>query len=501
VVATASAFTGAYDPQVLHGAVPTGPGITTAQPFLPERDPARIFTDVAPFVPNGTLNPRLRAAAIPDPKSAVTLALGVKTGTTTDTARVVAGPAVCARLVEPARGRGLQAEPPSLALGTKSSAGRAKLMLVAVDRFGNPTDPAPGLTAKLTTDAPVAIEPDRDDAPASETVALTKSKGEKIMLTAATTGTGTLRVLVNGALCQTLAVGARTERNAGGADAVVALKGRADYRSVAAAAAGAVDRNGDGHVTITVADGVYRESVQIGRDVEILGAGTGRSVVDARGLGSALTLASPGALVSGLTASGGTNGVTVAVPMSVVGLDARGNVGAGITLAASGASASACVARENGAAGISLTAPATVTGNDVVDNAGAGIAASGVGAGVTITGNVLAMNGTEGIVILAGDGPVIIGNAIGGNFGTGIELEDTTGGVLADNRASGNDGEGLRLNQSDGALVDGNDFRANHGFGMRIDRSTADFDAAAGTQAPAGSNDVSDNRKGPIDVR
>ena len=179
VVATASAFTGAYDPEVLNGAVPTGSGITTAQPFLPERDPARLFTDVGPLDVNGTLNPRPRAAALPDPKSVVPLALSTKSASpTTDVARAVAGPAVCARVVEPPRGRGLPAEPPSLALGTLSAAARLKLLVVAVDRFGNPTDPSPGMTARLTTDAPLAITPDADAAAASESVPLAHAKGE-----------------------------------------------------------------------------------------------------------------------------------------------------------------------------------------------------------------------------------------------------------------------------------------------------------------------------------
>lgn len=502
VVATASAFTGAYDPEVLNGAVPTGPGITTAQPFLPERDPARIFTDVGPLEVGGTLNPRVRAAAIPDPNGPLALALSVKGASpTTDAARAVAGPAVCARLVEAGRGRGLPTEPPSLALGTTSTAARAKLVLVAVDRFGNPTDPSPGFSVRLAADGPFALAPDAAGGAASETLVIGKAKGEKVTVTATAAGTGTVRVLVGGALCQSLAVRARAERNKGGSDALVAAKGRADYRSVAAAVANATDRSGDGKITITVADGVYREVVSVGRDVEILGAGSGRSIVDARGLGSAFTLASSGALVDGVTASGGTAGFTVAVPMTVAGLDARGNVGAGIELASAGAAATACLARENGGAGFHVLAPASVAANTALDNAGAGVAVTTGAAGVDVTGNVLGLNALAGVSVLNGTAPTITGNAIGGNYGEGISLDETSGGTITGNRAAGNDGDGLALNKSDGALVDGNDFSSNHGFGMRIDRSTADYDAAAGTQPPPGTNDVSDNRKGAIDVR
>ncbi|MCC6849127.1 MAG: right-handed parallel beta-helix repeat-containing protein [Deltaproteobacteria bacterium] len=502
LVATATAFTGNYDPEVLDGHVPTGPAITTAQPFVPERDPSRIFTDVGPLEVDGTLNPRLRAAAIPDPHGALALALAAKKpGPTIDMARAVAGPAVCVRVVEPARGKGLPAEPPSLALGTASSAGRAKLVIVAVDRFGNPTDPVPGMQARLVTDAPLAIVPDADAIPASETITLTGAKTTTLTLQVSGGGAGTLRVLVGGALCQTLAVDARPERNKGGSDALVALKGKADYRSLAAAAAGAVDRNGDGRITIHVADGVYRERVSVTRGVEVVGAGSGRTVVDAGGVGPALALASTAAELSGLTASGGTAGVLVTVPAVVTALEARGNVGAGFSLESGGATVSACAARENGGPGFAVTEPATLSGNRALDNAGAGIAASATTAGVVLDQNLVALNGLEGILVLNGAAPVVTGNAAAGNYGEGISLEETAGGTITANRAAGNDGDGLSLNQSDGALVDGNDCSRNHGYGMRIDRSTADFDAAPGSQPPPGTNDVSDNRKGEIDFR
>ena len=503
LVATATAFTGPYDPGFFGGNVPIGPAITTAQPFLPERDPTRIFSDPGPLEVTGTLNPRLRAAGLPDPHGALALALRVKNGSpTTDTARAVAGPAVCARIVEPARGRGLPADPPSLALGTVSSAGRLKLALVAVDRLGNPTDPAPGMSVRIVAEGPVALAPDHDGAPASETIALTHTKGEKVGVQATGAGAATVRVLVNGALCQTLAVDARSERNRGGSDAVVALKGRADYRSLAAAAAGATDRDGDGRITVVVGDGVYRETVPLTRAVELVGAGSDRTVVDARGTGAALTLGNAGAVVRGVTASGGTTGVAVTVPMTVRELDARGNVGAGITLGVGGAAAAACIARENGGAGFSvIAAPASVDGNLALGNAGAGIESTATAAGVAITGNVLTLNGRAGMSVLNGNAPTITGNASGGNGAEGLTLEETTGGVLSGNRLAGNEGNGLTLNKSDGVLVDGNDCSANHGFGMRIDRSADDFDAAPGTQDAPGSNDVSDNRKGPLDVR
>ncbi len=330
---------------------------------------------------------------------------------------------------------------------------------------------------------------------------IVKTKGAKLTLLATGAGSGALRVLVGGALCQTLAVDARPERNRGGSDAVVAAKGRADYRTLASAVANAVDRDGDGRVTITVGDGVYRESVELTRAVEIFGAGDGRSIVDARGLGSAFTFASAGAVVRGVTASGGTTGVTVAVPMTVSGLDARGNVGPGIALAAPGAVATACSAYENGGAGFSVAAPASVVASSAFDNAGAGVAVTAPASGVVVRGNVLGSNALDGVAVVLGSAPVVADNAIAGNYGGGVSLEETAGGTIAGNRAAANDGDGLSLGKSNGALVDGNDFSANHGFGIRSDRSVADYDAATGTQGPPGTNDVRDDRKGAIDVR
>ena len=108
------------------------------------------------------------------------------------------------------------------------------------------------------------------------------------------------------------------------------------------------------------------------------------------------------------------------------------------------------------------------------------------------------------------------------NGGDGIELASADDAGVTDNVSAGNLGArhqprridrrrrspaialrattttGCALNQSDGALIDGNDFTTNDGYGMRIDRSTADFDAAPGLQAPPGTNDVGENESGPV---
>lgn len=501
VVATALAFTGGYDPSVLGGFVPTGPGITTAQPFLPERDPARLFTpDIGPLAVNGTLNPRPRAAALPLPGSSLDLALRADgRDPTTDVAVALAGPAVCARLVEPVRRRGaVPAAPPELVLGTRGGLGAAKLRLVAVDRLGNPTDPPAGFAARIAADGGLAVAPDHDHVSASERVAIASAKGQTVKLRSVAAGAGTVRVTVGGARCQEIAFASRPERDRHGADAVVAVRGAHDFSTIASAVAGASDRNGDGRITIEVAEGIYREAVRVTRPLELRGAGAGRTVVDARGAGATLALASPAIVTSGLTVTGGTSGVAVESALTVRGLDSWANIGPGVQLAAAGAAAVACVARENGGAGFVVTSPATVSDGTSLDNAGAGIRVTAPNA--VVTGNLVVTNAGDGIEVTGADATVTA-NDVAGNVGGGIVVEGTTGGVYTANRAAANDGTGLTLNQVTGALVDRNDCTTNGGFGMRIDRSSADFDAAAGVQAPAGSNDVADNRKGPLLIR
>ncbi len=100
-----SAFTGAYDPSILQR---RGPDRSRHHDGAAVSSRARSGAASSPTsgrsTVNGTLNPRPRAAALPDPKGALPLALSAKSASpTTDIARAVAGPAVCARVVEPAR--------------------------------------------------------------------------------------------------------------------------------------------------------------------------------------------------------------------------------------------------------------------------------------------------------------------------------------------------------------------------------------------------------------
>jgi hypothetical protein len=503
LVASAFALTGATDPAFFKGFVPTGPAITTALPFFPDRDPARIFSaDIGPLQPSGTLNPELHPAGLPAPGIGLSLALPTDgSSPTVDVAKAVAGPAVCARLVEKKRGkRGIAPEPPFLTLGTSGSAARGKLVLVAVDRLGNPTDVATPLTARVVVDGPLGIAPDRDHAPASESIAVTKTRGVAVSLRPSGAATGSIRVVVGGALCQRLAFEVRPERTLGVADALVAQKGRGDFRTIGDAVAGATDRNGDGRIAIEVGEGIFRENVALTRAVELRGAGPGRTVIDGHGAGPALQVASTGALASRLTATGGTSGVDVTTASLVQNLEARGNLGAGFRLLATGSEARVCSALDNAGAGFAVESSADVTDSSSLRNSAAGISVGAV-ANVTATGNEVAANGGNGIEVLLGTSPTVAGNAIAGNIASGIVLDETTGGTVSANRSAANDDNGLDLHKANDAVIDGNDFSRNGGFGMRIDRSSSDFDAAPGVQAPPGTNDVSNNRKGALDIR
>jgi len=498
VVATAMALTGTYDPAFFGGFVPNGPLISTAQPYLPERDPARVFSqDIGPLEIGGTLNPSPRAAGVPDP-ARLDLAVPVDgSSPTVDTALAVAGPAVCARLVEIGHGRAaMSLAPGELILADSGARSRRRLRVVAVDRLGNPTTTDTPLAVEVVADGPVEIRPDRDHVQTTERFSVVRGRRPGISVRTRGTGAGTIQVLVDGAVCQRLPVAVQAERGMA-ADAFVSSAGRADFRTIGEAVAAAVDRNGDGRIAIAVDDGIYRERVRVTRPVEIFGAGAGRTVIDGGGLGPSLALANPAAGATELTATGGSVGISVEAGLAVHDVEARGNVGAGISIAGSGASASACEARDNGTNGVEIAASGVVDGCLSERNVGAGIVVSG-SAAVTLQDTTSVGNGGDGIQVGDAPDPVLSRNQCAGNLGTGIRLEHVSGGMLLGNRTSANGDDGLRLNQSDGALVDGNDCTTNGGHGMRIDRSTADFDAAAGAQAAPGNNDVSDNRKGPL---
>jgi parallel beta-helix repeat protein len=500
VVATALAFTGPYDPGFLDGHVPTGPGITTAQPFLPDRDPARLFnSDLGPLEADGTLNPAPRAAALPGPGTSLDLALPADgSEPTVDTALVRSGSPTCVRLVE-RKGTGkhrVPAEPAHLTLGTAGGNRKAKLRLVAVDRLGNQTDPSAPLVGRVEVSGPLGFTLDKDGDPAAESVAITQANGRSLNLVAAAAGSGEVRVRLGGALCQRLIYESRPERNRNGADAVVGAS-HADFATIAAAVAGAADRNGDGRVTIEVAEGIFRETVQVDRAVELHGAGAGRTVVDARGLGPALAIADGGALVRDLTLSGGTSGVEVSVPATVSGLEARANLGAGFRLAAASAVATGCRARENGTEGFALEAAGAVGQCISAANARGGIVVRNAADGV-VHQNLVTANGGDGIELDGADDAMVTDNLSAGNVGRGLSVEGSLGGVLAGNRAAGNDDDGLRLKDSAGTLVDRNDLTANGGWGIHVRESTAGFDAASGVQTPPGSNDVAANESGPV---
>jgi parallel beta-helix repeat protein len=498
VVAAALAFTGTYDPGFLGGLVPAGPAIMTALPFVPERDLSRVFSqDIGPLSVTGTLNPSPRAAGIPDRRA---LDLALPTGgssPSTDTARVMAGPAVCARVVEQVRrGEPVHPEPEELVLPSQGRLGRTLLQLVAVDRLGNPTDVAAPLDVRVAAEGPFVIRPNRDRFLASESFRLRSSRGTPLLVGARGAGAGALNVLVNGALCQRIPIVARSERTLVVADARVSPAGDGDFLTIGDAVASAVDRTGDGRIVIAVDPGLYRESVRVNRAVEIYGAGTDRTVIDARGTGPALALANAGAVAVDLTASGGTVGVSIEAPLAVATLGAHDNIGAGIRIASAGAAARDCEARQNGE-GFAVEAAADVDGCRSERNFAAGIAVRASTASVRDSASFA--NFGDGIDVQGGADPTLTGNTSSGNIGAGVTLEDTSAGLVAGNRAAANDGNGLRLNKADGALVDGNDFSANGGFGMRIGRSSVDFDAAAGVQPdPPGNNDVSGNRRGEL---
>ena len=154
VALVAMALTGPFDPAFFDGAIPSGPAIATALPFLPQRDLARLIRDRA--VPAGpghdpaAAHPvRRRAAAGCLRAAARRQRADHRRRDRAARSRRCAWP--CATARAPARRR--SAARPHLMLGSERFASLALLRLVPVDRFDNPADPPHGWSRTLLATA------------------------------------------------------------------------------------------------------------------------------------------------------------------------------------------------------------------------------------------------------------------------------------------------------------------------------------------------------------
>ncbi|MEO8603070.1 MAG: right-handed parallel beta-helix repeat-containing protein [bacterium] len=496
VALVAMALTGPLDPAFFDGAIPAGPAIATALPFLPQRDLARLVRDRAvPAGPDTTLQQLIQFAAVPPP-DAYTLRLD-GSEPSIDGAIIESQAAVRVGVRNGAAARDVDLPLDHLSLGTEGLASVARLWLVPVDRFDNPADPPPGFVVSVAVDGPLRLLAPRAlrrGAP----LLIRNASGVRVAGRTVGAGTGTVRVERDGIAVAALPYAVDAVDNQPRADLYLPNAAQPDLQ---AGIDTATDVNHDGHVVVAVRAGVHNGALVIRQPLQLIGAGRGRTILLGDGGAPVLTASAPGVIVRGVTAIGGTRGFALGSGAQLVDSLAWRNLGDGVLLSGAAASVRQSEARENGGDGVRAAAGAVqCSDNELRDNSGFG--ASVAAADSTWRANRVVRNGLGGLLLDGADGATASDNRVVLNVGNGIELRDAPSARVIDNLCAFNDGTGLRIDSSDGVFVSGNDIDTNNGYGIFLRRSAdIDFAATPGAQPPPGDNRAVDNRKGDVFIR
>ncbi len=526
IALTAMALTGPFDPTFFGGNVPSGPAISTALPFVPQRDLTRLIRDRAvPAAPNSTLQQVIQFAAVPSVASGAPFALPLNgSSPTIDVAVVDSQAAVRAAFQENARPPTLRHAVDDIVLGTTTPANARQLRLAATDRWGNPADVSGGFAVTLRATPPLRIVQPHA-ARRGLDIPLHSTFGVRVTIKVPPgTPQGTSGTLVAeraGVIVGALAyhVDARVNRPA--PDITVPSNQAA---TIGQALAQASDVNQDGTVVVEVKPGLYRENVAINRPLLLHGDGAGTTVVEGDGTTGVLSITAAGTTVEGITAVGGTAGFAVDAPSGTL-IDVRAwrNLHAGVAINGSDTELWRSEARENGGDGVLISAAsATIcTDGDSFDNGGAGINVTAASNGL-VDSTRLSGNAGGGINLASVTGTTVTdnasvqnigaataagGGASGGGGGTdtggsaGISLSSSQSNQILNNLSALNDDDGVHLDTTSGNLISGNVIDTNQGYGLFVRRSTNDdFASTTGVQAPPGDNSVSNNRKGDVFV-
>ena len=501
IALTAMALTGTFDPGFFDGNVPNGPAITTAQPFIPQSDLGRLIRDrAAPVGPDTTLQPILQFGAFPPAAALQLFALPLDgSSPTIDAALVYAQPATRVAFLSDPDVPALRGAVGHLVLGARSPENRRSLRVVAVDRWGNATDPPPGFAVTFQATPPLRIRPHRAT---STPVVIDSPEGARISVKGPRTGDGKTGVLT--AERDGVVIGALGYRIDGG------LGGRADLTvpspgvtTIQAAIASVSDRNHDGALVIDVKAGLYRENLLVDRPVTLRGEDGETTIVEGDGTVGTIRVTAPNVSLWGLTAVGGASGFALESANVLVD-DSRAwrNLGAGIVVSGADARIVGAETLENAGDGLLVDgAPgAMCSGSGSFDNGGAGIIVRNAQGG-EIDSNRVANNGNDGITLQTTTNAALSGNQSVANVGSGISLFDGQGNASTDNLCAINDEDGMHMDGTQQTLASGNVLVSNHGYGLFVRRSTNDdFSADPGVQAPLGDNTAADNRKGDLIV-
>lgn len=507
VALCAIALTGPFDPAFFGGSIPRGPAITTAFPFIPQRDLGRLIRDRAAAVgPETTLQDVIQFAAVPSPGAGAPFALPLDgSSVTTDAAVVNAQAPVSVAFREDLEEPGLQQPVHDLAFGTRSPGNGLHLRLLAVDRWGNPADPGPaGLVVSLQATPPLNIFRPASARLGRELI-VRGAEGVRLRIEVprnVAVGTqGSLTAEKDGAVVAAVPYSIDSRANRPRADIEVPSR---QASTIQAAIDTVSDRNRDASLVVELGPGLYQENVAVNRPVVLRGQGPGHTVVQGNGLLATFSVTASGASLRGLTAVGGSTGIGTTAPTTeIVNARVLRNVGAGITISGAGAQLWRTAAEGNGGDGLLLSGAANARGARLVlaKNRGNGAVLSGVQSG-ELADSQIADNGTGGISLVSSNDCRVSDNQSVNNVGSGLEIEASQDNDVLNNLFSLNDGDGLSMDSTSGTLVSGNAFESNHGYGLFVRRSTNDdFSAAAGLQAPAGDNRSINNRQGDVFVR
>jgi len=502
IALTAAAPTGAFVPGTYGGAIADGPVVTTALPFIPQKDFSRFLRESAgPAGPSTTLYAIVQFAALPTPGVGPSFALALDgSSPTVDAAVVYSQPAVRAAFRDATGPLTFWATVDDLVLGTAASERRRRLQVVPVDRWDNPADPPPGMVVTVHGVRPRRSQPDRS----RRKLLLRDAKGRRVTLSVPARmldgTTGVVTAERDGLVVATLRY--RTDRRASRPKPDVVVPSNS-VPTIQEAIDGTLDRDGDGLVVVEVGPGLYPENLVIDRPVVLQGAGADRTIVRGDGWSSVIRVDAPNVTIRGMTAVGGTTGFALgAASTTLAESRAWNNVGAGISVTGGSVALWRSRSVDNRGDGVSVQGASNIECREsaLISNGGAGVRIAG-GAGSRIEDSSMASNTGSGVLTLGTALAVARGNRSTVNLQSGIEASNSTGSEIIANLSAGNDADGLHMHEATGDLVSGNWLANNGQYGLSLYGTIdADFSGAPGLQLPIGDNAAVANRQGDVHV-
>ncbi|MFQ5667564.1 MAG: nitrous oxide reductase family maturation protein NosD [Candidatus Binatia bacterium] len=501
VALTALARTGPLAAGFFEGHIPAGPGISTAQPFLPQSDLSRLIRgQPAALALDTTIQPVVQFAAVPDFSAAQPFALPLDGSVSTIDAAVVNSQSVTRAVLRSAVGAVVK----ELLFGPAAPANRQQLVLVPVDRWGNPGDPPPGFTVTLRADPPLqAVGP--FEAGGAVDVELDVAEGVPVTFGVPVhtpDGTrGSLTLEQAGVVVGVLPYRVDARANRPEPDLSVPSQ---QAPSIQAAIDSISDSNGDGLLVINLEPGLYRENVLANRPVVLYGAGMDSTILQGDGSASVLRVTASNVAVHGLTVLGGMDGFTLDAPAALLAQTrAWRNLQAGVSVSGSAVRVWHAESADNSGSGLRLSKEAndaTCSETRLVDNHGAGADLVRV-RGSRLEQNFIAGNDNRGVRLISVNAVTVSDNQIADNLGSGIELIGAQNSRILGNLSTTNN-NGLYLRKTTGNLISANvlDLNSRYGIAMR-DGSGDDFSAAPGLQAAPGDNRSTNNIRGEVFTR